>query len=150
MLIDFLMELTVKITYESPLVAEMLLADQTAQSRKDKKYDYVPLQIVLFLHMMENNEDKEENVTALRKVLLLMLKQSTMNPKIRDYVLMESELPILLVAKLAHIYSYLPDSLTLVRNPNVSEICPTAGQEKYYRHLNLMQQLTQSFSKEMV
>ena len=29
-LIDFLMELTVKITYESPLVAEMLLADQTA------------------------------------------------------------------------------------------------------------------------
>lgn len=74
MLIDFLMELTVKITYESPLVAEMLLADQTAQSRKEKKYDYVPLQIVLFLHMMETNEDKEENVTALRKVLLLMLK----------------------------------------------------------------------------
>ena len=139
MLIDFLMELTVKITYESPLVAEMLLADQTAQSRKEKKYDYVPLQIVLFLHMMENNEDKEENVTALRKVLLLMLKQSTMNPKIRDYVLMESELPILLVAKLAHIYSYLPDSLGLIRNPNVSEMYPTAGQEKFYRHLNLMQ-----------
>ena len=50
-----------------------------------------------------------------------------MNPKIRDYVLMESELPILLVAKLAHIYSYLPDSLGLIRNPNVSEMYPTAG-----------------------
>ena len=29
-LIDFLMQLTVKITYESPHVAELLLADQTA------------------------------------------------------------------------------------------------------------------------
>lgn len=64
-----------------------------------------------------------------------------MNPKIRDYVLMESELPILLVAKLAHIYSYLPESLGLVRNPNVSEMYPAADQDKFYRHLNLVQQL---------
>lgn len=42
-LIDFLMELTVKITFESPHIAEMLLADQMNQSRKEKKYDYVPL-----------------------------------------------------------------------------------------------------------
>ena len=137
-MIDFLKELTVKITYESPHIAEMLLADQTAQSRKEKKYDYVPLQIILFLHMMGDNNEKEENVLALRQVLLLMLKQSTMNPKIRDYVLMESELPILLVAKLAHIYSYLPEKLNLIRNPNVSELYPTAEQEVFYHHLNLM------------
>lgn len=68
------MELTMKITYESPHIAEMLLADQTAQSRREKKFDYVPLQIVLYLHMTENNTDKEENVLALRQVLLLMLK----------------------------------------------------------------------------
>ena len=52
-----------------------------------------------------------------------------MNPKIRDYVLMDSELQILLVAKLAHIYSYMPENLGLVRNPNVSEMYPTADQE---------------------
>ena len=149
-MIDFLYELTVKITFESPHIAEMLLADQTAQSRKEKKYDYVPLQIVLYLHMYENNEDDEKNTLALRQVLLLMLKQSTMNPKIRDYVLMESELPILLVAKLAHIYSYLPEKLNLIRNPNVSEMYPTADQEQNYHHLNLMQQVTQGFGKEMV
>ena len=38
-----------------------------------------------------------------------MIKQALMNPKIKDYVLTESELPILLVAKLAHYYSYLPE-----------------------------------------
>jgi len=42
-LLDFLMQLTIKITYDSPHIAEMLLADQTAQSRKEKRYDYVPL-----------------------------------------------------------------------------------------------------------
>lgn len=125
-LIDFLHQLTQKITYEAPHIAEMLLADQTAQSRKEKKFDYLPLQIVLWMFMMDVNEEKEENTIALRKVLLLMLKQAVMNPKIKDYVLMESELPILLVAKLAHYYSYLPEQLALLKNPEVSEMYPTA------------------------
>ena len=78
------------------------------------------------MFMMDVNEEKEENTIALRKVLLLMLKQAVMNPKIKDYVLMESELPILLVAKLAHYYSYLPEQLALLKNPEVSEMYPTA------------------------
>ena len=98
---------------------------------------------------MDNKED-EKNTIALRQVLLLMLKQSTMNPKIKDYVLNESELPILLVAKLAHIYSYLPEQLLLIRNPNVSEKYPTADQEPVFRHLNLMNQITQGFEKNMI
>ena len=74
-LIDFLMQLTQKITYESPHIAELLLADQTSRSTKDQKYDYVPLQIVLFLHMMDmDNKEDEKNTIALRQVLLLMLK----------------------------------------------------------------------------
>lgn len=90
-------------------MAECLLADQTSQSRKEQKYDYVPLQIILFMLLMEDSKDDSKNVIALRKTLLLMLKQSVLNPKIKDYVLAESELPILLVAKLAHFYSYLPE-----------------------------------------
>ena len=43
LLINFLTELTIKITYESPHIAEMLLADQSSQSRKEKKFDYLPL-----------------------------------------------------------------------------------------------------------
>ena len=42
-LIDFLKQLTVKIMYDSPAIAELLLADQTSQSRKEKKFDYIPL-----------------------------------------------------------------------------------------------------------
>ena len=42
-LIDFLMQLTVKITYDSPYVAELLLANQSSHSHKEKKYDYLPL-----------------------------------------------------------------------------------------------------------
>ena len=61
-----------------------------------------------------------------------------MNPKIKDYVLMESDLPILLIAKLARIYSYLPEQLILIKNPNVSEMYPTADQEPCYHQLNLM------------
>jgi len=64
---------------------------------------------VLFLLIMDDNKESSENTTALRQVLLLMLKQAVLNPKIKDYVLSESELPILLIAKLAHIYSYLPE-----------------------------------------
>ena len=105
------MELTKKITYESPHIAEMLLADQTTRSRKEKRYDYVPLQIALWLLMMDDNREVEENSLALRQLLLLMMKQAVTNPKIKDYVLTESELPILLIAKLAHIYSYLPEQL---------------------------------------
>ena len=138
MLLDFLLELTVKITYESPHIAELLLADQTALSRKDQKYDYIPLQIVLYLLGFQDNHEKEENTVVLRQTLLLMLKQSTMNPKIRDYVLTESELPIFLVAKLAHFYSYLPEQLHLIRNPNVSEMYPTVDQESCFHNLNLM------------
>ena len=42
-LIDFLKQLTLKIMYESPTIGELLLADQTSQSRKEKKFDYIPL-----------------------------------------------------------------------------------------------------------
>lgn len=73
---------------------------------------------------MEDNKDDGKNVIALRKTLLLMLKQSVLNPKIKDYVLAESELPIILVAKLAHFYSYLPEQLSLIKNSNVSELYP--------------------------
>lgn len=75
---------------------------------------------------MDNHKEAEENTVALRQVLLLMLKQAVMNPKIKDYVLNDSELPILLVAKLAHIYSYLPEQLGQIRNANVTEMYPTA------------------------
>ena len=149
-LLDFLLELTIKITYESPHIAEMLLADQSSKSRKEKQFDYVPLQIVLWLFLMDDNKEAVENTIALRKVLLLMLKQAVMNPKIKDYVLNESELPILLVAKLAHIYSYLPDQLSLIRNPNVTERYPTPDVDPCLRHLNLLEQIKQSFGKEMV
>ena len=110
----------------------------------------MPLQIILYMLINQDSSDKEENVTAMRRCLLLMIKQSTMNAKIRDYVLTESELPILLVAKLAHFYSYLPEQLALIRNPNVSELYPSADQEACYHHLDLMKQITQSFSKEMI
>ena len=42
-LIDFLMQLTTKITYESPHIAELLLCNQNARSNQEKKFDYVPL-----------------------------------------------------------------------------------------------------------
>ena len=79
-----------------------------------------------------------------------MIKQALMNPKIKDYVLTESELPILLVAKLAHYYSYLPEQLSILKNPNVSEMYPTKDQEPCYHNLNLWSQINQSFSKEMI
>ena len=66
-----------------------------------------------------------------------------LNPKIKDYVLGESELPILLVAKLAHIYSYLPEKLTLIKNVEVSEMYPTVDQGEATHHsLNLMKQIS--------
>ena len=62
--------------YDSPAIAELLLADQTSQSRKEKKFDYIPLQIILFLHMMDDSEEKEDKTTqTLRQCLLLMLNQ---------------------------------------------------------------------------
>jgi len=75
--------------------------------------------------MVEDVNEKDKNTTTLRQVLLLMLKQSLMSPKLRLYVLQESELPILLVAKLAQFYSYLPEQYALIRNPNVSSAYPT-------------------------
>ena len=72
------------------------------------------------------------------------------NPKIKDYVLTESELPILLIAKLAHIYSYLPEQLELIRNPQAPERYPTPDQEACYHFLNLKMQIAQSFGREMV
>ena len=75
---------------------------------------------------MDDNKEATENTTALRQVLLLMIKQAVTNPKIKDYILTESELPILLIAKLACLYSYLPEQLSLIRNPNVVERYPTA------------------------
>ena len=86
---------------------------------------------------MDDNKEMAENTTALRQVLLLMIKQAVTNPKIKDYILSESELPILLVAKLAHTYSYLPEQLALIRNPLVNERYPTADQEVIYHNLNL-------------
>ena len=111
-LIDFLQSLTIKITYDSPQIADLIIADQLMKSHKDKKYHYTPLQIVMFLFIKENNQDEsEENSLNLRKIILLILKQATKNPKIKDYVLSESELPLILIAKLALYYSYLPESL---------------------------------------
>ena len=90
--------------------------------------------------MMESNED-ERITTSLRFSLLYMIKQAMMNPKIKDYVLTDSELPILLVAKLAHYYSYLPEQLALLKNPNVSEMYPTKDKEPCYHNLNLWNQI---------
>ena len=74
-----------------------------------------------------------------------MIKQATLNPKIRDYVLSESELPVLLVAKLAQFYSYLPDKVELMKSASVMELFPRADEESESHHLNLSEQIEQSF-----
>ena len=68
-----------------------------------------------------------------------MLKQATINNKIKEYVLSESEMPVLLVAKLAHFFGSLPDQLALIRNPKVLESFPGArGEDQAHLcHLNL-------------
>ena len=77
----------------------------------------MPLQIALILLIREDKDDEEDFRNGLRKVLLMMLKQATLNNKIKEYILNESDMPILLVAKLAHYFGSLPDSLSLIRNP---------------------------------
>ena len=42
-------------------------------------------------------------------MLVLQLKQATIHNKIKEYVLSESDMPILLVAKLAHFFGSLPE-----------------------------------------
>ena len=108
-LIDFLYHLTLRITYSCPELADLLLADQTTNSRKEKRNNYVPLQIALLLLIREDNRDTEQCQIGLRKVLVLQLKQATIHNKIKEYVLSESDMPILLVAKLAHFFGSLPE-----------------------------------------
>ena len=108
-LIDFLYHLTLRITYSCPELADLLLADQTTTSRKEQRHNYVPLQLALLLLIREDHTDTEQCRTGLRKVLVLQLKQATINNRIKEYVLAESDMPILLVAKLAHFFGLLPD-----------------------------------------
>ena len=116
-LVDFLYHLTFRITYHCPELADLLLADQKVKSKKDKRNDYVPLQIALLLLIKEEKEDTLDFKNGLRKVLIMMMKQATLNNKIKEYVLNESDMPILLIAKLAHYFGSLPDSLPMIRNP---------------------------------
>ena len=60
-----------------------------------------------------------------------------MNPKIKEYLLTESELPILLIAKLALYYSYLPEQLHLIKNPEMTDPFPSQAADVNYAHLNL-------------
>ena len=74
-----------------------------------------------------------------------------MNNKIKEYVLSESDMPILLVAKLAHFFGSLPEQLGLIRNPKVLESFPGArGESTHLSHLNLWQQIGQGFPPAML
>ena len=140
-LVDFLYHLTFRITYHCPELADLLLADQKVKSKKEKRNNYVPLQIALLLLIKEEKEDDEDFKNGLRKVLIMMLKQATLNSKIKDYILNESDLPILLVAKLAHYFGSLPDCLSLIRNPKVvsSYLDSRNDEQQYLSNLNLYQ-----------
>ena len=111
------------------------------KAKKAQRNHYVPLQIALLLLIREDNTDTEQCQVGLRKVLVLMLKQATMNNKIKEYVLSDSDMPILLVAKLAHFFGSLPEQLPLIRNPKVLESFPGARGEdqSHLCHLNLFQ-----------
>ena len=81
-----------------------------------------------------------------------MMKMTTLNNKIKEYVLNESDMPILLIAKLAHYFGSLPDSLPMIRNPKASGSFfeTRTDEQQYLSNLNLHQQISQQFPEPML
>jgi len=65
-------------------------------------------------------------------------------------VLTDSEMPMLLVAKLTYFFVSLPEQLILLRDKNHVGMIPNFSEENYLESTNLLDQVEQSCSKEMV
>jgi len=76
----------------------------------------------LLLLIKEDATDTEEFCEGVRRVLLMQLRHCVSHSKIRDFVLTDSEIPLLLIAKLTYYFVSLPDQLPLVRNKAKSSI----------------------------
>lgn len=93
-IIEFIKSLTCKI-YEQPSLVSLLFTDSRVGKKKGA---YLPMSILLLLLIKEEIHESEELKLNLREAILMHLKLN--NPDVLRYIMEESEICVILVAKL--------------------------------------------------
>jgi len=82
-----------------------------------KKGAYLPMSILLLLLTKEDIQETEEIKLLLRDSILMHLKLN--NHEVLRYVVEESDICVILVAKLCYYFSTLPFEVELISNNEV-------------------------------
>lgn len=109
---NFLNELSIKISIDAPDLADSLTKTHDSV---DQRPTFLPLSVCLLLLIKEDANDTEEYGEAVRRTLIMLLRFCCAHPKMRDTVLMDSEMPLLLVAKLSYYFVSIPQKIPLLK-----------------------------------
>ncbi len=132
-IIEFIKSLTCKI-YEQPSLVNLLFTDSRVGQKKGA---YLPMSILLLLLIKENISENETLKLNLRECILLQLKLN--NQEVLRYIVEESEICVILVAKLSYYFQALPPEVELFSNNEVTEQYPEDEDSKYLAQLNLFE-----------
>eukprot|EP00347_Sterkiella_histriomuscorum_P013006 403366373 len=141
-IIEFIKSLTSKI-YEQPSLVSLLFTDSR---RGKKKGAYLPMSILLLLLIKEDVNEQESLKLSLREAILMHLKLS--NKDVLRYIMEESEICVILIAKLNQFFQSLPYEVELISNNQVTSQYPEDEDSKYLAQLNLHEQINQVFSND--
>jgi hypothetical protein len=109
-----------------------------------KKGAYLPMSILLLLLTKEDIQESEELKILLRDSILTHLKLN--NKEVLRYVIEESNICVVLVAKLGYYFSTLPFEVELISNNEVLQQYPEEDDLKFLAQLSLNEQINQAFS----
>ncbi|CDW80011.1 UNKNOWN [Stylonychia lemnae] len=141
-IIELIKSLTTKI-YEQPSLVNLLFTDSRIGTKKGA---YLPMSILLLLLIKEDISESEDLKLILRDSILMHLKLN--NQEVLRYIVEESEICVILVAKLGYYFQALPQEVDLISNNKVVSQYPEDEESKFLAQLNLNEQITQIFSND--
>lgn len=94
-----------------------------------KKGAYLPMTILLLLLNKEDIQESEEMKIILREAILMHLKLN--NKEVLRYVIEESDICVILVAKLGYYFTLLPFEVELISNNEVLQQYPEEDDLKF-------------------
>jgi hypothetical protein len=107
--------LTFKI-HEQPSLVNLMFTDSRVGTRKGA---YLPMSILMLLLTKEEISEPEDMKIRLRESILMHLKLN--NHEVLRYIVEESEICVILIAKLSYYFAALPPEVELISNNEVMQ-----------------------------